>query len=264
MKNNNRRIDGRFWFTNNGEYFAGRGRIELLKHIKETGSIAQAAKVMGMSYKAAWDSVDTMNKMTGQALVLRTSGGRHGGGSKITEAGLEFIERYDKYTETFEKVLSIIDTNPDIESIINSFDIKSSADNSYHGKVSNIAEGAIYSMVEVDCDIFKIYASISKSSIERMGLTTGDTVSALINSNQLILSLDDTIQLSCRNKFKGTVNSVKKGAVNSEVFIGLDNGGKLCVVVTNDSIDIMNISYGNKVSAFCKASSVLLVKRVSL
>lgn len=108
MKNNNRRIDGRFWFTNNGEYFAGRGRIELLKHIKETGSIAQAAKVMGMSYKAAWDSVDTMNKMTGQALVLRTSGGRHGGGSKITEAGLEFIERYDKYTETFEKFFPLL------------------------------------------------------------------------------------------------------------------------------------------------------------
>ena len=40
MKNNNRKIDGRFWLTNNGEYFAGRGRIELLKHIKETGSIA--------------------------------------------------------------------------------------------------------------------------------------------------------------------------------------------------------------------------------
>ena len=91
MKNNNRKIDGRFWLTNNGEYFAGRGRIELLKHIKETGSIARAAKVMKMSYKAAWDSVDAMNKMTGQTLVIRTSGGRDGGGSKITDAGLEFI-----------------------------------------------------------------------------------------------------------------------------------------------------------------------------
>ena len=170
MKNNNRKIDGRFWLTNNGEYFAGRGRIELLKHIKETGSIARAAKVMKMSYKAAWDSVDAMNKMTGQTLVIRTSGGRDGGGSKITDAGLEFIERYDKYTETFEKVLSIIDNNPDIESFVNSFDIKSSADNSFNGKVLSINEGAVYSIVEIDGLSFKIYASISKSSIERMGL----------------------------------------------------------------------------------------------
>ncbi len=236
MKNNNRKIDGRFWLTNNGEYFAGRGRIELLKHIRETGSIARAAKVMKMSYKAAWDSVDAMNKMTGQTLVLRTSGGRHGGGS--------------------------IDNNPDIESFVNSFDINSSADNSFNGKVLSINEGAVYSIVEIDGLSFKIYASISKSSIERMGLLNGDTVTALINSNQFILSIDESIQLSCRNKFTGKVNSVKKGAVNSEVFINLDNSNKLCVMVTNESIDSMNITYGSRVSAFCKASSVLIVKRV--
>lgn len=262
MKKNNRKIDGRFWLTNNGEYFAGRGRIELLKHIKETGSISQAAKVMGMSYKAAWDSVDAMNKITGEVLVSRISGGRHGGGSKITDAGLEFIERYDKYTETFEKILSIIDDNPDIENLIANFELKSSADNSFNGTVSNITEGAVYSMVEVECSSFKIMASISKSSIERMTLAAGDKVSALINSNQLILSLDDTVKLSCSNKFTGFVNSVKKGAVSSEVFIKLDDNNKLCVMVTNDSIDCMNISYGMKVTALCKASSVILIKRV--
>ncbi len=142
------------------------------------------------------------------------------------------------------------------------FDIKSSADNSFNGKVLSINEGAVYSIVEIDGLSFKIYASISKSSIERMGLLNGDTVTALINSNQLVLSIDESIQLSCRNKFTGKVNSVKKGAVNSEVFINLDNSNKLCVMVTNESIDSMNITYGSRVSAFCKASSVLIVKRV--
>ena len=116
--------------------------------------------------------------------------------------------------------------------------------------------------MEIDCVSFKIYASISKSSAERMALVNGDSVTALINSNQLILSLDEDINLSCRNKFTGTVKSVKKGAVNSEVFIDLDNSNKLCVMVTNESIDSMNIAYGSKVSAFCKASSVVIIKRV--
>ena len=116
--------------------------------------------------------------------------------------------------------------------------------------------------MEIDCVSFKIYASVSKSSVERMALVNGDAVTALINSNQLILSLDEDINLSCRNKFTGTVNSVKKGAVNSEVFIDLDNSNKLCVMVTNESIDSMNIAYGSKVSAFCKASSVVIIKRV--
>ena len=40
--------------------FVGRGRIDLLRLIGETGSISKAAKAMGMSYKHAWDAVDAM------------------------------------------------------------------------------------------------------------------------------------------------------------------------------------------------------------
>ena len=50
--------------------------------------------------------------------------------------------------------------------------------------------------------------------------------------------------------------------MENKVFIDLDNSNKLCVMVTNESVDSMNIAYGSKVSAFCKASSVLIVKRV--
>ncbi len=259
--NNNRKIDGRFWITNDGKYFAGRGRIELLKNIETTGSISQAAKAMNMSYKAAWDSVDVMNKLAGEELVVRASGGKHGGGSKITEAGYKFIAKYDKYTETFDKILSLIENNPNIESVINSFGLQTSADNSFNGNIVNIVEGAVYSSVEVACNYFKIYASISKSSIERMKLKINDNVTALINSDKLVLSSDSSIKLSSRNRFVGTVNAVKKGAVNSEVFINLDNNEKLCVMVTNESVDLMNIAYGTKITALCKASSVFLVKR---
>ena len=60
---------GRFWFTLEGRNFLGRGRVELLQRIAETGSISQAAKAMKMSYKAAWDAVDAMNHAWGNPLV---------------------------------------------------------------------------------------------------------------------------------------------------------------------------------------------------
>ena len=44
------KADGRFWLTLNGKNFLGRGRIELLQRIRETGSISKAAKAMKMSY----------------------------------------------------------------------------------------------------------------------------------------------------------------------------------------------------------------------
>ncbi len=59
--NSRLKADGRFWLTLDGKNFLGRGRIELLQCIRETGSISKAAKAMKMSYKAAWDAVDAMN-----------------------------------------------------------------------------------------------------------------------------------------------------------------------------------------------------------
>lgn len=78
--------DGRFWLTLNGRNFLGRGRVELLRRIRETGSISQAARAMKMSYKAAWDSVAAMNTAWGSPLV--DSGPA---GSRLTEEAEKLI-----------------------------------------------------------------------------------------------------------------------------------------------------------------------------
>lgn len=69
--------DGRLWLTLDGRNFLGRGRIELLQRIRETGSISKAAKAMKMSYKAAWDAVDSMNVSWASALVISGPTGSH-------------------------------------------------------------------------------------------------------------------------------------------------------------------------------------------
>jgi len=71
------KADGRFWLTLDGRNFLGRGRIELLQRIRETGSISKAAKAMKMSYKAAWDAVDAMNAAWGIPLVESSPSGSH-------------------------------------------------------------------------------------------------------------------------------------------------------------------------------------------
>ena len=71
------KADGRLWLTLNGRNFLGRGRIELLQRIRETGSISKAAKAMKMSYKAAWDAVDAMNNAWPTPLVASGPAGSH-------------------------------------------------------------------------------------------------------------------------------------------------------------------------------------------
>ena len=85
------KADGRFWLTLNGKNFLGRGRIELLQRIRETGSISKAAKAMKMSYKAAWDAVDAMNAAWQTPLV--DSGPA---GSRLTEDAERLIAAYQK------------------------------------------------------------------------------------------------------------------------------------------------------------------------
>ncbi len=87
---------GRIWIENNGETFLGFGRVVLLERIHEHGSISQAARSMEMSYKHAWDLIDSMNRQAGQPLVTTNKGGRGGGGAKLTTAGQKAIKDFTR------------------------------------------------------------------------------------------------------------------------------------------------------------------------
>ena len=67
-------------------------RIEVLRKIAETGSISQAAREAGISYKAAWQAIDTLTNLTGVSLVEKSVGGIGGGGAKLTADRLRLLE----------------------------------------------------------------------------------------------------------------------------------------------------------------------------
>ncbi|PPR10520.1 MAG: Molybdenum-pterin-binding protein MopA [Alphaproteobacteria bacterium MarineAlpha11_Bin1] len=72
----------------------GPGKAELLQLIEETGSISAAARKMSMSYRRAWTLVETMNGAFRQPLVETASGGRGGGGARVTDYGHEALRLY--------------------------------------------------------------------------------------------------------------------------------------------------------------------------
>ncbi|PAF41570.1 LysR family transcriptional regulator [Helicobacter sp. 11S03491-1] len=86
----------RFWIKEENKNFLGKGRVELLEHIKASGSISKAAKTMKMSYKAAWDSIDSMNHLIQGNIVESISGGKGGGGTIVTPQGEKAIVVFKK------------------------------------------------------------------------------------------------------------------------------------------------------------------------
>jgi len=74
--------------------YVGHGRIELLELIGEHGSIAQAAKAMGMSYKRAWYLAESINSTFDEPLVERQHGGKGGGSARLTALGERIVRDY--------------------------------------------------------------------------------------------------------------------------------------------------------------------------
>lgn len=72
----------------------GPGKADLLDAVARSGSIAAAAREMGMSYRRAWLLVDTMNRSFRMPLVETAKGGTSGGGARVTEFGLDVLSRY--------------------------------------------------------------------------------------------------------------------------------------------------------------------------
>lgn len=72
----------------------GPGKIRLLEEIGRGGSISQAGRTLGMSYRRAWLLIDDLNHSFCQAVVRAKSGGSQGGGAMLTEFGAGLVRDY--------------------------------------------------------------------------------------------------------------------------------------------------------------------------
>ena len=74
----------------------GPGKIELINAIGKAGSISGAAKMLGMSYRRAWNLVDSINQDFSTPVIIASSGGKGGGGAVVSDIGLEISKRYQR------------------------------------------------------------------------------------------------------------------------------------------------------------------------
>ncbi|MCE5193858.1 MAG: LysR family transcriptional regulator [Nitrospiraceae bacterium] len=105
VKKNSYALKGSIWIEGESGTFLGYGRVILLERIKQYGSISEAAKSMEMSYRHAWELVDSLNRQAKKPLVETSTGGRDGGGAELTNAGKRAIEIFWRLHERFKGFL---------------------------------------------------------------------------------------------------------------------------------------------------------------
>ncbi|MGI6558837.1 MAG: winged helix-turn-helix domain-containing protein [Limnochordia bacterium] len=82
------------WLTQDGKALMGSGRAKLLMRIEEYESISKAAESLNMSYRAAWGKIREAEERLGFPLIETQVGGVSGGGTRLTEEGHRFLNRY--------------------------------------------------------------------------------------------------------------------------------------------------------------------------
>lgn len=256
-------VSGGLWLDNKGQSFLGGKRIALLESIEKHGSITHAAKAIAMSYKGAWDAVDAMNNLADRPLVIRETGGAHGGGTRLTDYGKQIVQLYRKLESGHRKVLGRMEADiydaDKLNDLIKAIAMKTSARNQLRGVVKTVRKGAVNADVVLAVgDDLEIFANITNDSVVELGLKRGREAMALIKSSFVLLSADANPCISASNRLVGTVASIARGAVNSEVKLQLAGNRTLVAIVTNEGLKELGLKSGSACCAIINASHVLI------
>jgi molybdate transport system regulatory protein len=256
-------LRGLLWIASGVGNLGGPGRIALLGAVAEHGSLNQAAKKLGLSYKAAWSAINRMNALAGEPLVERAAGGRGGGYTRLTEHGRRFVERFEQLDLAHRRFVAALDrVGMDLGrefSLVEVLNMKTSARNQWEGTVTTLRAGAVNDEVEITLDGgATIVATVTRESTAALSLRVHQRVIALVKSSSIVLAtgLSDA-RVSAGNRLDGAVTGVVTGAVNSEV--ALDAGNlPVVAVVARSAVESLGLVPGVAVSALVKPSDVIL------
>lgn len=265
-RNRSRRLElkGSLWIAAGGESLGGHGRIALLRAVGEAGSITQAAKALGMSYKGAWDAIDTMNTLSGEPLVERATGGRGGGGTRLTERGRQLVERYTELDAVHQRFVRLLDeTGMQLDapfSPLNVLHLKTSARNQWIGAVTAMRSGEVNDEVEITLSGGPVLvAVVTRGSSAALGLRTRQTVVAMVKASAVALSTDSHKASAVEgNRIDGVVREILPGDPNDEVSLESDDGTPVVAVVPRSVRSKLGLAVGLRVSAFIKAADVIV------
>jgi molybdate transport system regulatory protein len=230
-----RRLVGKLSFETAAGGYLGDTRIRLLEAIAEHGSLNRAAKAVPLSYKAAWDALDAMNNLADAPLVIRTTGGAHGGGTQLTGHGREIIALYramessqQDILDQFSRLRSSAHPGPDqtaLRSLIRRMAVKTSARNQFVGTIVSLDD--IGGMVNVRLNLGgsdEIVACITPESTENMGLEAGAEAYALIKAPWVSIASTAQRRAATRNVLRGVVGDIHTGSVSTRLSITTDSG----------------------------------------
>ncbi|OXY83037.1 TOBE domain-containing protein [Oceanimonas doudoroffii] len=215
-----------------GRLFISPKRVRLLECIREQGSISRGAQAAGISYKSAWDAVKDMNTLAGQPLVASETGGKGGGGARLTPYGERLLKIYALLGRIERMAVNALqDESASLDSllaVVSRFGLQTSARNQFFAQVTSVGRRDLSHQVGLRLNGgATLLADITERSCRRLGLIPGKEVLALIKAPWVTI---ETGSGKTPNRLAGTVSAVMAGDRFNEVMLTLDQGGEICAL----------------------------------
>lgn len=249
------------WHLRLGEGEIGPRRLLLLKAIDVTGSISQAAKSAGMTYKAAWDAVEAINHLAQEMIVERQHGGFGGGGASLTAKGKQLLDTHERLQAMQAMwMASIADLDAQVVPIMRRLRLMTSARNAFYGTVVAIKSSEVEAQVILALQgEDKLSVTITQVSVQRLRLVVGSRVWALIKSTWVVLmEPQQAINSSADNCLCGRVKNWLDEGMNCEVTLALTGGNTITSVMTSDSARSLAITGDKALCALIDSSHIIL------
>jgi len=234
-------------------------RIALLQHVAEQGSITRAAKAAGISYKAAWDAIDELNNLAAQPLVERSTGGRGGGGARLSAEGERVLRLYQRLQALQTELLEAAEHSSDLD-LLGRLMLRTSARNQLQGQVSALRREGRHDRVSLALGGgLQIEALITRGSTERLELALGVTVVALLKAGWVRLLAPGEPAEAGSNCLAAKVEQVLASEEDAcEVRLALGSGQTLCAFAEADWLAAHAVQPGSELRAQFHPSYVLL------
>jgi len=167
-------------------------RMALLAAIGSEGSISAAARKVGLSYKAAWDAVDMMNNLSGDLLVERSTGGRHGGGAKLTDRARELVAWYQAVQAQHQRFMDLLarfgPRGSQHLDLLRNMALQTSARNRFEGIIGAIESQRINDRVSLRLSgDLTLFATLTHASTERLALAPDRRALAFVKAQSVLV-----------------------------------------------------------------------------
>ncbi|WP_307726604.1 TOBE domain-containing protein [uncultured Massilia sp.] len=199
-------------------------RIAILRRVGEAGSISEAARAAGVSYKAAWQALETLANLAGTPLVEKAVGGSGGGGATLTPAGRRVLDAADEMARARQRILESFahgDTSGRA-----AFALRTSMRNQFPCTVGALsAHGGQVRVRLLLADGGALHARITRESAQLLGLAPGMEVLALCKATAVQVAAHIAVS-SAGNVLDGAIVRASR-AKAGEVTLRLASGVQL-------------------------------------